>query len=100
MSEPRPGLEEAERLLDSHDRVPVVLELLGDTLTPVGAMLRLGTDAPCFLLESVEGGERVGRWSMLGRDPTVELRATVPEDPLAGIESLVGSKSLAPLPGF
>src|SRR2546421_9741236 len=100
MSEPRPGLEEVERLLADHDRVPVVLELLGDSLTPVGAMLRLGTETPCFLLESVEGGERVGRWSILGRDPVAEVRTTAPADPLAELDALVRARTLAPLPGL
>jgi anthranilate synthase component 1 len=87
MSEPRPGLDEVERLLHEADCVPVVLELLADRLTPVEAMLRLGTEGSCFLLESVEGGERVGRWSILGRDPAEELRASA-EDPLAPLESV------------
>ena len=73
MSEPRPGLDEVERLLDDCDRVPLFLEFIGDCLTPVSAMLRLGTEGRCFLLESVEGGERLGRWSILGRDPVSEL---------------------------
>jgi len=86
VSEPRPGLAEVERLLETADCVPVVLELLADCLTPVEAMLRLGTTSPCFLLESVEGGERVGRWSILGHDPVVELRSSLTDDPLTQLE--------------
>ncbi len=47
--------------------IPVTRELLADTLTPVAAYLRLReAGSPTFLLESVEGGERVGRYSFLG----------------------------------
>ncbi len=51
--------------------VPVVRELLADTLTPVSAFSRLtgGETTPAFLLESVEGGERLGRFSFIGLHP-------------------------------
>ncbi|HNR98647.1 MAG TPA: anthranilate synthase component I [Planctomycetota bacterium] len=55
--------------------IPVSRELLADTLTPVSAYLRIrGGARSAFLLESVEGGERVARWSFLGRDPYLVLR--------------------------
>jgi anthranilate synthase component 1 len=55
--------------------IPVTRTHLADTLTPVSAYLRLRRGArSAFLLESVEGGERVGRWSFLGRDPYLVLR--------------------------
>lgn len=48
-----------------------------DLDTPVSAMLKLPTDdGPCFLLESVEGGETRGRYSILGFDPDMMWRAT------------------------
>jgi anthranilate synthase component 1 len=56
--------------------VPVYRELLADTLTPVTAFLRLRRlNEPAFLLESVEGGERVGRYSFLGRQPREKITA-------------------------
>ena len=55
--------------------IPVSRTHLADTQTPVSAFLRLREGArSAFLLESVEGGERVGRWSFLGRDPYLVLR--------------------------
>jgi len=55
--------------------IPVWRTYLADTLTPVSAFLRIREGArSAFLLESVEGGERVGRWSFLGRDPYLILR--------------------------
>jgi anthranilate synthase component 1 len=57
--------------------VPVCRDLSADTLTPVTAFLRLRrSGSPAFLLESVEGGERLGRYSFLGRDPFQTLSAT------------------------
>ena len=56
--------------------VPVVKELVADLLTPVSAFLRIAENSDyAFLLESVEGGEHVGRYSFLGKDPFVMLRA-------------------------
>ncbi len=57
--------------------VPVVREVIADTLTPVSALLRLRACSPdAFLLESVEGGERIGRYSFLGLDPFARISAT------------------------
>src|SRR5438046_3584617 len=56
--------------------VPVVKELVADLLTPVSAFLKIAENADySFLLESVEGGEHVGRYSFLGKDPFLILRA-------------------------
>src|SRR6266705_6470255 len=56
--------------------VPVCKELVADLLTPVSAFLKIAEHADyAFLLESVEGGEHVGRYSFLGKDPFLILRA-------------------------
>src|SRR5258705_9252654 len=56
--------------------VPVVKEMVADLLTPVSAFLKIAENADyAFLLESVEGGEHVGRYSFLGKDPFLILRA-------------------------
>jgi anthranilate synthase component 1 len=56
--------------------VPVVKEMVADLLTPVSAFLRIAENSDyAFLLESVEGGEHVGRYSFLGKDPFVTLRS-------------------------
>ena len=55
--------------------VPVVRSVLADLQTPVGVFLRLAGDAPyAFLLESIEGGERVARYSFLGANPWMVAR--------------------------
>src|SRR3984893_15652444 len=56
--------------------VPVVKEIVADLFTPVSAFLKIAEDADyAFLLESVEGGEHVGRYSFLGKDPFLILRS-------------------------
>src|ERR671929_64792 len=55
--------------------VPVVRTVLADLQTPVSAHVRVGCDASySFLLESVEGGERVARYSFLGAQPEMVVR--------------------------
>lgn len=55
--------------------VPVVRSVLGDLHTPVGAFMRIaGESRYAFLLESVEGGERIARYSFLGADPEMIVR--------------------------
>ncbi len=50
--------------------VPVWREIMADLLTPVSAFLKIAENSDyAFLLESVEGGEHVGRYSFLGKDP-------------------------------
>ncbi|HJZ81793.1 MAG TPA: anthranilate synthase component I family protein [Pyrinomonadaceae bacterium] len=56
--------------------VPVVRTVLADLQTPVGAFLRIAGDAAyAFLLESIEGGERVARYSFLAANPWMVARA-------------------------
>ena len=64
-------LREVRReLTDGVNVVPLAKEIPADTLTPVAAFLRLQDEkAPSFLLESVEGGERLARYSFLGTRP-------------------------------
>jgi anthranilate synthase component 1 len=55
--------------------VPVVRSVLADLQTPVGAFLRIADGARyAFLLESIEGGERVARYSFLGVNPEMVVR--------------------------
>jgi anthranilate synthase component 1 len=55
--------------------VPIVKEVIADLLTPVSAFLKIAEHSDyAFLFESVEGGERVARYSFLGKDPFLVLR--------------------------
>ncbi len=67
----RPSRAQFAALAAQHATVPVVRELTADTVTPTGMLLRLArAGRHPFLLESVEGGERVARWSFAGADPS------------------------------
>ena len=73
-----PDYPEFQRLARRGNVVPVCEVLRADLLTPVSAFLRLGRGAGAsnaFLLESVEGGERLGRFSFLGCDPPEIIRS-------------------------
>ena len=56
--------------------VPVWKEIMADLLTPVSAFMKIAEHSDyAFLLESVEGGEQVARYSFLGKDPFLVARA-------------------------
>ncbi len=70
------SLEEFKELAGRGTFVPVCKEVVADLLTPVSAFLKIAEHADyAFLLESVEGGEHVARYSFLGKDPFLILRA-------------------------
>jgi anthranilate synthase component I len=65
-----PARAEFLRLARTHTLVPIYRPLTADVETPVTAFLRLAADEPeCFMLESVEGGENVGRYTFIGIRP-------------------------------
>jgi len=97
-----PTLDEFRRLSAQGLRVPVFREVLADMETPVSAFLTLGDADHAFLLESIEGGERWGRYSIIGADPSVVYEARGPKatvrrggetreegDPIAVLSSLL-----------
>jgi anthranilate synthase component I len=92
-----PTRDEARALAKDHSLIPVYREVLADMLTPVRAYTLLcppGT--PGFLLESVEGGERLARYSFIGSAPKpLELDM---DDPLAALRT-VAAEVTAPVKG-
>ena len=69
-----PSRDDFVDLASSHRLIPVACELVADTLTPVGVFLAAVGEDEGFLLESVEGGERWGRYSFVGRSPLGTIR--------------------------
>jgi anthranilate synthase component I len=63
------SLGQAKRLASNADTVRLRATRPADLETPIGAFLRLDDGNPAYLLESVEGGERLGRYSFLGVGP-------------------------------
>jgi len=71
----QPELKEIQRLREHGNVIPVYKSVIADFLTPVSAFLKLEKDRPyAFLLESVEGGETLARYSFLGCDPFLVCR--------------------------
>src|SRR5262249_32619528 len=64
------SLEEVKQLQSQGNVIPVYKSAIADFLTPVSAFLKLEKNrSHAFLLESIEGGERIARYSFLGGDP-------------------------------
>src|SRR5579863_5937165 len=72
----RPDYKEFVRLAREATLVPVVKSVMADLLTPVSAFLAVAAKEPdAFLLESVERGEQIGRYTFLGARPYMQFRA-------------------------
>jgi len=72
----RPEYKEFSRLAGEATLVPVVKSVSADLLTPVSAFLKIAAHEPdAFLLESVERGEQIGRYTFLGARPYMQVRA-------------------------
>jgi anthranilate synthase component 1 len=72
----RPDFKEFSRLARTASLVPVVKSVAADLLTPVSAFLAIAGNEPnAFLLESVERGEQIGRFTFLGARPYMQLRS-------------------------
>src|SRR5437868_15070084 len=70
----RPDYKEFARLSQNATLVPVAKTVTADLLTPVSAFLAVAAKASnAFLLESVEGGEKIGRHTFLGADPYMKV---------------------------
>jgi len=114
----QPSLEEFRRLAKRATVIPVWGEVLADLDTPVSAFMKLDDGRTSFLLESVEGEEKLARFSFLGTSPRllfasrgrqIELterrggrmhtrRFTTATDPLDEIQTLMRGFRVAPMP--
>jgi anthranilate synthase component 1 len=70
-----PSREEFLRRAAQGNLIPVHREIVADMETPVSAFRKLCDTPYAFLLESVEGGETLGRYSFLGSEPRVVFRS-------------------------
>src|SRR5436190_7510282 len=69
-----PSLEQVKGMAGQGNVVPVYREVVADLETPVSAYLKVKRGPYSFLLESVEGGERLARYSFIGTEPYRVLR--------------------------
>lgn len=97
-----PALEDVRRYAEGSMWVPVWREVVADLETPVSAFLKVHRGGPCFLLESVEGGQRLARYSFIGTEP-YRVLATRSDDgiePLDGLAAAMGEFKVAHVPGL
>ena len=102
-----PTLDQARALATQGNLAPIYREVPADLETPVSAFLKVARGRHSFLLESVEGGERLARYSFIGTEPYRVLRSgphvarnEEPGDPLAHIEQELSRFKVAPVPGL
>ena len=112
-----PQLHEFNELACKGNIVPVYTDLMADFETPVSAYAKLSQEKPCFLFESIEGGERLGRYTFIGFSPRKILTAwpdrtiidypdgqtetiPTPKDPLQLIEEELKPCRPVTLPGM
>jgi anthranilate synthase component I len=107
-----PTLDEVRALGGRYGQVPLVHSYIADCETPVSAFLKLRDGGPCFLLESAEEGQRLGRYSMIGVAPQATIRgeggaltlrradgteqALDAADPFGAVEDVVEAVRMAP----
>ena len=97
-----PTLEEVKKLGKEGNLVPVYREIVADLETPVSAFLKINRGGNSFLLESVEGGERLARYSFIGTDP-YKIITTKPEDntdPLPLVAAELNKYRVVPVSGL
>jgi anthranilate synthase component 1 len=70
-----PNFDQFKKLSKKGNVIPVYRELLADLETPVSAFMKIDKSKYSYLLESVEGGEKIARYSFLGNDPSLVLRS-------------------------
>jgi len=94
-----PTLEEVKKLRWDGNLVPVYREIVADLETPVSAFLKIARGGYSFLLESVEGGERLARYSFIGTEPyrVLTIRGEDKVDPLPLIAEELSRYKVAPV---
>jgi len=97
-----PTLEEVRKLGKEGNLVPVYREIVADLETPVSAFLKINRGGYSFLLESVEGGERLARYSFIGTEPyqVLTTKGEDKADPLPPIAEELGKYRMVPVAGL
>ncbi|MCG3147657.1 MAG: Anthranilate synthase component 1 [Verrucomicrobiae bacterium] len=97
-----PSKAEFLALAGQGNLIPVYAEILADAETPVSAYQKLQKTGPSFLLESVEGGETIGRYSFLGTNPRTVIRTEQRHgaDALRAVELEMAKYKPVSLPGL
>lgn len=105
MSTYYPSLEETKKLAEQGNLVPIYRQIQADMETPVSAYLKVAQPPYSFLLESVEGGERLGRYSFIGTEPYAVCKTGPGQklgaiDPLRPVEEELARYRVVPVSGL
>ena len=101
MTDYTPSLTDVRRMTGRGNVVPVYREVRADLETPVSAFLKVARGPYSFLLESVEGGERQGRYSFIGTEPyRVYAAQHAQGDPLTVVQQELGRFQAVDVPGL
>ena len=97
-----PSLEEVKAMAGKGNLVPVYRSINADLETPVSAYLKVARPPYSFLLESVAGGERIGRYSFIGADPYKVIKTGRGQphgqvDPLTLVQAEMDQYKLVPV---
>jgi len=94
-----PTLQDVKKLSQDGNVVPIYREIVADLETPVSAFLKVNRGGYSFLLESVEGGERLARYSFIGTEPyrVLTVRGEDKTDPLPLIAEELGRYKIVPV---
>ncbi len=100
-----PDLEQVKQLAHKGNLIPICREINADLDTPVSAYLKVARPPYSFLLESVEGGERIARYSFIGTEPDTVIKtgrgqALGKIDPLEPIERELSRYKLIEVPNM
>ncbi|MFC2002666.1 anthranilate synthase component I [Chloroflexota bacterium] len=97
-----PTLEEVKKHRKDGNLVPIYREIVADLETPVSAFLKVNRGGYSFLLESVEGGQRLARYSFIGTEPYKVLTTGGEDktDPLPLIAKELSKHKIVPVSGL
>ncbi len=97
-----PTLEEVKKLKADGNLIPVYREIVADLETPVSAFLKVNRGGYSFLLESVEGGQRLARYSFIGTEPyrVATTKGEDKRDPLPLVAEELNRYKIVPVSGL
>ena len=100
-----PSLDEIKAHAGEGSLIPIYRSINADLETPVSAYLKVARPPYSFLLESVTGGENIGRYSFIGTEPYRVLKTGPGEengevDPLTLVQEEMNRHKLIPVPGL
>lgn len=97
-----PALEEVKKHRKEGNLMPVYREIVADLETPVSAFLKINQGGHSFLLESIEGGQRLARYSFIGTEPyrMLTTRGENKTDSLPLIAEELSKYKIVPISGL